>query len=401
MQTKPLPATPHARPSPNRTAAVVARRHEIGASSVVQGSPFDGVASCDTGGAGSQLKHGFRLGAWEVRPLTGEILGADKALHVEPKVMEVLLVLARRSGEVVERDDLLRQVWASRGPVSDEPLTRCIAELRRALGDSRQSPTYIQTIPKRGYRLLACARTLATGEPLRAHVQGSVPSDTSPVPERTIPINSIAVLPFAGASTSADIRDFCDDVAGEIRSRLMSGKDMLVVARTWSDAVGGSKDFRSIQAQLRVARVLEGRVQRNGDQVRIRIDLCDAQSGYLIWSESFEGRLTAASYFAIQDRIASAIVTKLGESLEPPSSSMVAHSESTRPIERRVKDRREGSRARNSRLEPADSDARAGAASTGPLHALAPSPEGPRHNLGFPTGPPAAASGASRSPGTP
>jgi hypothetical protein len=123
----------------------------------------------------------------------------------------------------------------------------------------------------------------------------------------------------------------------------MSGKNVLVVARTWSDAIGGSRDLRAIQAELRVARVLEGRIQRSGDQVRIRIDLCDAQSGYLIWSESFEGSLTAASDFAIQDRIANAIVTKLHESFESSSGSSVANSEPTPSIERRrSKDRREG-----------------------------------------------------------
>ena len=344
MQTKPPPATANARLSPTRTTEVaVARRRELGAPEVLRNPVLDGPAARGTGAAGSELKHGFRLGCWEVRPLTGEIRGADETLHVEPKVMEVLLVLAQRSGEVVERYDLLSQIWASRAEVSDEPLTRCIAVLRRALNDSPQMPSYIQTIPKRGYRLLASVTTLATAEPRRfLHVASPEPADSPAISEPSIPDNSIAVLPFSGGSTSADILDFGGGVAGEIRSRLMSDKDVLVVARTWSDAVGGSRDLRAIRAQLRVARVLEGRVQRNGNQVRIRIDLCDAQSGYLIWSESFEGLLTAASYFAIQDRIASAIVTKLRKSFEPSSSSIVAKTEPVGRIERRVKDRREG-----------------------------------------------------------
>ena len=75
--------------------------------------------------------------------------------------MEVLAALAQRPGEVVEREELLRRVWGSRAAVADEPLTRCIAELRRVLGDSRQTPIFIQTIPKRGYRLICPVTPLA------------------------------------------------------------------------------------------------------------------------------------------------------------------------------------------------------------------------------------------------
>jgi len=102
-----------------------------------------------------ELKQGFKLGSFEVRPLTGEVSGADGTAHLEPKVMEVLAALAQRPGEVVEREELLARVWGARAAVADEPLTRCIAELRRVLGDSRQTPVFIQTIPKSGYRLIA------------------------------------------------------------------------------------------------------------------------------------------------------------------------------------------------------------------------------------------------------
>jgi DNA-binding winged helix-turn-helix (wHTH) protein len=302
MQTKPPPASTSARPSPN-------------------------------GITGSDLRHGFRLGPWEVHPDSGDITGAGETQRLEPKVMEVLLLLAQRSGEVVERDELLDQIWPPRADVSDEALTRCISVLRRTLNDSRQTPVYIQTIPKRGYRLRASVTSLAAAEPSCRYLCTDSHGEPPAIAEGSIPENSIAVLPFSGGNTSADV-DFGGDVAGQIRSRLMSGTNVLVVARTWSDAIGGSRDLRAIQAQLRVARVLEGRVQRSGNQVRICIDLWDARSGFGIWSESFEDLLTAASHFAIQDRIANAIVSKLRESFEPPSGSNVER--------RRSKDRRRG-----------------------------------------------------------
>jgi len=295
---------------------------EVGAPAAAPARPRNGAAVLDAGIAGSDLKHGFRLGAWEVRPLSGEISGADVTLHVEPKVMEVLLLLARRPGEVVERDDLLTRIWGPRAAVSDEPLTRCIAVLRRVLDDSPRTPVYIQTIPKRGYRLLASVTTLAAPEPGHPHNLSREPDDARSIAESSIPENSIAVLPFMARSTAADVLDFGGELAGEIRSRLLAGNDLLVVARTWSDAAGVSRDLRTLRTQLRVALVLEGRVQRNGDQLRIHVDLCDAQSGYLIWSASFEDALTTASYFAIQDRIATAIVTKLRESLAPSPNTI-------------------------------------------------------------------------------
>jgi len=99
------------------------------------------------------LRSGFTLGSWTIYPLEGRLVGEKSEQRIQPKSMDVLLYLAEHAGAVVEREELLRQIWGDRAP-SDEPLTRCVGELRRALGDTRAEPDYIQTIPKRGYRLL-------------------------------------------------------------------------------------------------------------------------------------------------------------------------------------------------------------------------------------------------------
>lgn len=101
----------------------------------------------------TQLTQGFRVGDWAVEPLRGEIVGPQGRLHLEPKVMDVLVCLAERPGEVVTREELLASVWGR--AMTDEPLNRVMAELRRALGDNRREPKYIQTVPKRGYRFVA------------------------------------------------------------------------------------------------------------------------------------------------------------------------------------------------------------------------------------------------------
>jgi DNA-binding winged helix-turn-helix (wHTH) protein/TolB-like protein/cytochrome c-type biogenesis protein CcmH/NrfG len=102
---------------------------------------------------------GFRLGDWVVRPIEGVVVGANESRHLQPKTMDVLVSLAASKGQVITRDELISRVWGANA-VSDEPLTRCIHELRRSLDDDRGEPTYIQTIPKRGYRLLTEVREL-------------------------------------------------------------------------------------------------------------------------------------------------------------------------------------------------------------------------------------------------
>lgn len=88
-----------------------------------------------------------------VRPLEGTITGPAGVERVQPKVMQVLVHLAGRAGQVVQRDELLEAVWQG-APMTDEVLNRCISELRRHLDDKPRTPKFLQTIPKVGYRLI-------------------------------------------------------------------------------------------------------------------------------------------------------------------------------------------------------------------------------------------------------
>jgi TolB-like protein/DNA-binding winged helix-turn-helix (wHTH) protein len=325
-------------------------------------------------------KSGFRLGPWEVRPLNGEIHGPGGSMHLEPKVMEVLVVLARQPGQVIERDALLREVWGARAAVSDEPLTRCIAELRRALGDSRQTPAFIQTVSKRGYRLISEVGPLSAAMPLDARPQPDQPAvsaqhaltRSAPVRARRLrsamlaatvgvaglgawliftavqqratgtsadgaPIarNTIAVLPFVNVGATADAEHFSEGLADEILNRLNAVEGLRVVARTSSFSFKDSnEDVRSIAERLRVAHVLEGSVRRSGDQIRINAQLIDAERGYQLWSESYQGVL--GDIFSLQDDIANAIVTSLHDnvptlpaqaaiSTRPPTENLAAY----------------------------------------------------------------------------
>ena len=100
-----------------------------------------------------ELDKGFRIGGWEVVPRQLTIKRAETAIRLEPKVMDVLVCLAERQGEVVSRDDFAEKVWAGR-VVNDEVLSRNISILRAQLGDDVKEIKFIQTIPGRGYRLI-------------------------------------------------------------------------------------------------------------------------------------------------------------------------------------------------------------------------------------------------------
>lgn len=96
----------------------------------------------------------FVLGEWRVHPAANTIARGTEEIRLEPKLMDVLQCLAGHAGEVVSKRRLIDEVWNTEF-IAENSLTRAIADLRRALGDSARSPKYIQTIPKRGYRLMA------------------------------------------------------------------------------------------------------------------------------------------------------------------------------------------------------------------------------------------------------
>ncbi len=101
----------------------------------------------------SDLLHGFYLGDSFIEPLTGKVSNREGSTHLPPKAVEVLLCLARSHGELVTREELLENVWGE-GHGSRETLSHAISEIRHALGDQPNNPGYVQTLPKRGYRLL-------------------------------------------------------------------------------------------------------------------------------------------------------------------------------------------------------------------------------------------------------
>ncbi|GLK53336.1 winged helix-turn-helix domain-containing protein [Maricaulis virginensis] len=115
------------------------------------------------------MKYGraFKLGDWRVEPRAGRIAGPGGSQDVEPKVMDLLCLLAEAEGDVVSRETIAERIWPG-VTVNDDALGRCVWKLRRALGDPARSPRYVATVPKRGYRLLVPAEPETLPAPVRA-----------------------------------------------------------------------------------------------------------------------------------------------------------------------------------------------------------------------------------------
>jgi len=96
----------------------------------------------------------LRIGAWRVDPRTGQLTREGETVRVEARTLRLLLYLAQRAGEVVSQDELLEQVWSG-VVVTPDSVYQAVASLRRTLGDDPKRPTYIATVPRLGYRMVA------------------------------------------------------------------------------------------------------------------------------------------------------------------------------------------------------------------------------------------------------
>jgi adenylate cyclase len=235
----------------------------------------------------------LRVGSWVVTPRLNSISCGDITVRIEPKVMEVLLCFAQQPGETLSKEQLFQTVWPNI-IVTEDVLTRCIARLRRAFDDDAREPRIIETISKRGYRLVAPVTASIVATTLAA----SAASD------------SIVVLPFVNMSADVENEYFADGITEEIINALTQIKDLHVVARSSAFSFKGKNiDLRIVGEQLNVRTVLEGSVRRADDRLRITAQLVNSADGYHLWSQRYDREMK--DVFAIQDEIARSIAQRL------------------------------------------------------------------------------------------
>lgn len=231
-------------------------------------------------------------------PSTLELSRDGRSATVEPKVMQVLTLLARRPGEVTSRDEMIAGCWGGRF-IGEDAIHRTIAKLRQAATQLAGGDFAIETIPRIGYRLTPAAA------PARAD---------APPPAPTRP--TIAVLAFDNLSGDAEMDYFSDGVSGEILQTVSRNTNLAVIARASSFQFrGAAKAAGRVAAELKVGHLLDGSVQRSGDRVRIFAELVECATETRLWSDRFDRRLT--DVFALQDEIAAAVAAALRMAFTP------------------------------------------------------------------------------------
>jgi adenylate cyclase len=230
---------------------------------------------------------------------TGRLWSGPEELRLTPKAAAVLKVLIENAGTPVTKADLFASVWKDT-VVTDDALTSCIQELRKALADDAKQPRFIETRHRRGYRFAAQLSFAAAAD--------------APVSKSQNRISTIAVLPFADMSPERDQDYLCEGIAEELINALANIEGLRVVSRTAAFQFRSSGgDVKEIGRQLDVETLLEGSVRKSGNNLRVTVQLIEVSSGFHRWSQRFDRALE--DVFAIQDAIAQSVVASLRGSL--------------------------------------------------------------------------------------
>lgn len=288
----------------------------------------------------------FQLGPWLVRPNVNTITNNGTTVRLEPKVMEVLVCLAGHSGDPVSKEDLIKTVWPD-AFVSDDALTRSVSELRRALDDDAREPRFVETIPKRGYRIVIPVRPVkaasvpASGVVVPAETKsrafrivllalgiaiiavgialglnlGGLRTRLTAGPARPV-IRSLAVLPLQSLSTDPMQEYFAEGMTDALITDLAQISSLKVVSRTTIMRYGRpEKPLSQVARELNVDGIVEGTVQRSGDRVRITAQLIYGPADQHLWAQSFERDVR--DMLDLQSTVASEIASQIKATVTP------------------------------------------------------------------------------------
>src|SRR5262252_10948199 len=203
-----------------------------------------------------------RFGAFEVDLEGRRLLKLGVPISLREQSFQVLAALMERPGEIVTREELRRRLWSADTFVDFEvALNSAVSRLRDALGDSADSPSFIETIPKRGYRFVV------------------------PVPKRP----AVAVMPFVNQTGDAKDEYFSDGLTDELIRALSRMQDLRVTAGSVVFRFKGQRwDAKQIGSELGVEAVLEGSVWSTGGCIRISVNLAAVKDGFNLWAQRFD-----------------------------------------------------------------------------------------------------------------
>jgi TolB-like protein/Tfp pilus assembly protein PilF len=256
----------------------------------------------------------YEFGPFRLDPSGRVLFRGAQAVPLPPKAGDVLVLLLQRAGDVVAKDELLKQVWHD-AFVEDGSLTRTISVLRGILGQGRNGQQYIATVSRRGYRFAA-------------HVTQAGPQPRASIPGKLM----LAVLPFENLSEDRTQEYFNDGLTEEMITQLsrLNPERLGVIARTSAMKYQGTKkSIKDIGAELGVAYVLEGSVRRALGRVRIAAQLIQVRDETHLWAQTYERSLT--DILKLQSEVARAIAREIRVKLTPREERRLAASSAVSP----------------------------------------------------------------------
>jgi TolB-like protein/DNA-binding winged helix-turn-helix (wHTH) protein/Flp pilus assembly protein TadD len=290
-------------------------------------------------------------------------------ITLTPRAFDVLLVLIKNGGRVIEKQEIFDKVWKETF-VGDNALTKIIKEIRHALNDDANNPRYIETVPKRGYRIIAeikqndsLNRIESAKQPTEKFVveasQETIPQlkaqEVQPTKRKNLrlagvivlgllilafgffvfnrqhsvtvandrPIDSIAVLPFENAAQDPSVEYLSDGITESLINRLSQLSNLKVMSRSSVFRYKGKEqDAQKVGTELTVRAVLTGSVKQIGDQLVITVRLDDAQTNQHIWGEQYVRKF--ADILNVQSEIAQDVSTNLRVKLTSEAKQQLA-----------------------------------------------------------------------------
>src|SRR6476646_4725140 len=314
------------------------------------------------------------FGVFEVDLRAGDLRKRGLKVRLQQQPFQVLAMLLEHAGEVVGREDLQKRLWPADTFVDfGHGLNKAVNKIREALGDSSESPRFIETVGRRGYRFVADVRVaypapVRTPElapqpepgpdlPGRDDPGGSLPPLSRRVTPRVWPISasvlvvvlaslalwqrssgtsspvirSLAVLPLESLSNNASQDYFADGMTDELISDLGQISALRVISRTSVMAYKHTrKSLPQIARELNVDAVVEGTVLRSGDKVRITAQLIEGSADRHLWSQSYQGELRDT--LALQNTVARAIADQIRINVNPQEQAALRNVTVVNPV---------------------------------------------------------------------
>jgi DNA-binding winged helix-turn-helix (wHTH) protein/tetratricopeptide (TPR) repeat protein len=231
----------------------------------------------------------YRLGDWIVKPQLNQICSDQEVRTLAPKAMDVLVCLLTRPTEVLSADDLINLAWHGR-PVEESSVHQRISQIRKALGDDSLNPSYIESVPRRGYRTLADVESLTV-----VTQRGSQQ------------VREVAIRSLRNLTPDSELDWLADGLTEHLRRQIDIWRGYNVIPAslqgTGGNGLPNDLDF-----------LLDGFIQQDGRRVVVNLELVDVTQSQRVWTEQFEGE--HEDPYELQQRISISVARFFGESLD-------------------------------------------------------------------------------------